>query len=203
MRRADLSPTPGNRRNASISAASLYLDTAETAVDLDDNPEAMADYSKSIDLWQRIIDQFPNYRQLPSTLFLLAYYGRTKDERKSLQLFLSLVCANKYKWTDTPPPVPTREQAIAASDRKQLSDKYADCKAMDGAEPDLQQHAWVRGIADYHFTVPGELDEGIAAYRKVVDVDKESPLYAEALYKLAWSFYKRDFLLDAIKRFDR
>ncbi|MCE9577099.1 MAG: tetratricopeptide repeat protein [Deltaproteobacteria bacterium] len=188
--------------DAMFRLASLYLDTAEQQVDLDDNPEAMADYSRSLDLWQKILDQFPKYRQLPSTLFLLAYYGRTKDERKSLQLFLSLVCANKYKWTDAPPPVPTREQAIAASDRKQLSDKYADCKAMDGADPDLQQHAWVRGIADYHFTVPGELDEGIAAYRKVVDVDKESPLYAEALYKLAWSFYKRDFLLDAIKRFD-
>ena len=36
----------------------------------------------------------------------------------------------------------------------------------------------------------------------VVGTAKDSPLYAEALYKLAWSYYKRDFLIESIKRFD-
>ena len=175
---------------------------SEDAVDVSSDANAIADYSPSLARWQEIVDKFPHYRQLPSTLYLLAYYGRTKDERKSLQYFLSITCANKYKWSDPPPAVPTREEAIAASDRKQLTNKYADCKPMDGADKDLLEHAWVRGIADYHFTIPGELDEAIAAYRKVVDTDPDSQLYAEALYKLAWSYYKRDFLLDSIKKFD-
>lgn len=65
------------------------------------------------------------------------------------------------------------------------------------------RHAWVRGLADYHFTVPGELDEAISAYNKVVGTAKDSPPYAEALpYKLAWSYYKRDKLIESIQKFD-
>jgi len=64
------------------------------------------------------------------------------------------------------------------------------------------RHAWVRGIADYHFLVPGEIDDAIAAYLKVANGGQDSKLYAEALYKLAWSYYKRDFLKDSIQRFD-
>ena len=45
-----------------------------------------------------ILKEFPNYRQTPSTIYLLAYYGKTKDERRSLQLFLALACANRFKW---------------------------------------------------------------------------------------------------------
>src|SRR5436190_13348167 len=60
----------------------------------------------------------------------------------------------------------------------------------------------VRGIAYYHFTVPGEIDEAIAAYLKVANGANESRLYAEALYKLAWSYYKRDKLPESIAKFD-
>ncbi|HTJ44942.1 MAG TPA: tetratricopeptide repeat protein [Kofleriaceae bacterium] len=188
--------------DAMFRLADLELDIAEDEVDTSSNPDAIADYTPSIDLWQQILDKFPHYRQLPQTLFLAAYYGRTKDERKSMQYFRALVCTNKYKWSDAPPPVPTRQEAIAKADKKTLSDPYDGCVPMDGADKDLQEHSWVRGLADYHFTVPGELDEAISAYNKVVNTDKDSELYAEALYKLAWSYYKRDFLLDSIKRFD-
>ncbi|KAB2897342.1 MAG: tetratricopeptide repeat protein, partial [Kofleriaceae bacterium] len=181
----------------------LYLDVADEAVDTADmTAEVIADYSKSLEYWERILAEFPDYRQMPSVLYLVGHYGKTKDERRSLMLFLALSCANKYKWTDAPPPVPTKDEALARTDRKDLLDPYADCQPWDGADPELVRHAWVRGIADYHFTVPGELDEAISAYNKVVEGAKDSPLYAEALYKLAWSFYKRDFLLDSIKRFD-
>ena len=168
-----------------------------------DSAAIVADYSKSLDLWQQILTKFPNYRQTPSTLYLLAYYGKTKDERRSLQVFLALSCANKYKWDGAPPPVPTRAEAIKRVEAKTLRDPYADCQAYPGAETELVRHAWVRGIADYHFTVPGELDEAIAAYLKVADTGQDSRLFAEALYKLAWSYYKRDLLFDSIKRFDQ
>jgi len=189
--------------DAMYRLADLYLDVADDAIDSADmTAEVIADYSKSIGYWERILKEFPDYRQMPSVLYLLGHYGKTIDERRSLMLFLALACANKVKWTDAPPAVPTKEEALARSDRKERLDPYADCKPWDGADPELVRHAWVRGVADYHFSIPGELDESIAAYLKVVDGGKDSPLYAEALYKLAWAFYKRDFLLESIKRFD-
>lgn len=195
--------------------ADLYLDVADaeleaklaiqdqaTAPPADDAPELIADYGRSLALWEDILKRFPNYRQLPSTLYLLAYYGKTKDERRSLLLFLALSCANKYKYTDAPPVVPTRQEAISRSALKVLRDPYADCKAMPNAETELVRHAWIRGVADHHFSITGELDDAIAAYLKVANGGNESSLYAESLYKLAWSYYRRDYLADSIRRFD-
>lgn len=202
--------------DAMFRLADLYLDEADEEVDRrlaaqdaappDPNaPDAaaiVADYSKSLGLWEQILKEFPNYRQTPSTLYLLAYYGKTKDERRSLQLFLALACANRYKWYDAPPPVPDKKEAIKRVENKTLREVYGDCTPYPGAEDELVRHAWVRGIADYHFTVPGEIDEAIAAYNKVANGGNESKLYAEALYKLAWSYYKRDFLKESIEKFD-
>ncbi|HSD87905.1 MAG TPA: tetratricopeptide repeat protein, partial [Kofleriaceae bacterium] len=202
--------------DAMFRLADLYLDEADEEVDkrlaaqeanptdpnAPDQAAIVADYSKSLNLWESILKQFPSYRQTPSTLYLLAYYGKTKDERRSLQLFLALACANRYKWQDAPPPVPTKEEAIKRVESKTLREVYSDCTPYPGAETELVRHAWVRGIADYHFTVPGEIDDAIAAYNKVAIGGQDSKLYAEALYKLAWSYYKRDFLEESIKRFD-
>lgn len=201
--------------DAMFRLADLYLDEADEEVDrrlaeLDaagpdavvPDAEIVADYSKSLDLWERILKEFPSYRQTPSTLYLLAYYGKTKDERRSLQLFLALACANRYKWYDTPPPAPDKKEAIKRVESKTLREVYGDCTPYPGADTELIRHAWVRGVADYHFTVPGEIDEAIAAYLKVANGGQDSKLYAEALYKLAWSYYKRDFLKESIERFD-
>lgn len=201
--------------DAMFRLADLYLDQADTEVeqklaaqdaaggDTTNQAAIVADYSKSLDLWEKILKQFPSYRQTPSTLYLLAYYGKTKDDRKSLQIFLALACSNHYKWSDPPPAVPTKQEAISRVTSKQLRDPYSDCTAYPGTELELARHAWVRGIADYHFTIPGELDEAIAAYRKVADNGADSKLYAESMYKLAWSYYKRDMLSDSIKEFDK
>ncbi len=202
--------------DAMFRLADIYLTQADDEVDrrlaaLDANPQdpnapdaaaIVADYSKSLALWEDILKRFPNYRQTPSTIYLMAYYGKSKDERRSLQLFLSLACANRYKWFDAPPPAPDKQEAIKRVEQKTLREVYGDCQPYPGAELELVRHAWVRGIADYHFTVPGEIDEAIAAYLKVANGGQESKLYAESLYKLAWSYYKRDFLEDSIKRFD-
>jgi tetratricopeptide (TPR) repeat protein len=203
--------------DAMFRLADLYLDEADEEVDrrlaeadkapLDPNqPDAaaiVADYSKSLQLWETILKEFPNYRQTPSTIYLLAYYGKTKDERRSLQLFLALACANRYKWYDPPPPKPDTKEAIKRVESKTLREVYGDCTPYPNAEVELIRHAWVRGIADYHFAVPGEIDEAIAAYLKVTNGGQDSKLYAEALYKLAWSYYKRDFLKESIDNFDQ
>ena len=200
---ADHPDHPQFTPDAMFRLADLYLDIADEELDLAGaDAEPIADYSKSLALWEKIITQFPDYRQMPSVLYLLAYYGKTKDERRSMVLFLALTCSNHYKWNDPPLAVPTKEEALARIDRPELTDPYADCQPWPGADPELVRHAWVRGLADYHFTVPGELDEAISAYNKVVATGKDSPLYAEALYKLAWSYYKRDRLIESIQKFD-
>lgn len=201
---ADHPDHPQFTPDAMFRLADLYLDVADEALDLltDPSAEPIADYSKSLELWEQIVTKFPDYRQMPSVLYLLAYYGKTKDERRSMVLFLALTCANHYKWNDVPTAAPTKEEALARIDRPELTDPYGDCQAWPDADAELVRHAWVRGLADYHFTVPGELDEAISAYNKVVGTAKDSPLYAEALYKLAWSYYKRDKLIESIQKFD-
>jgi cellulose synthase operon protein C len=194
-----------DQADAEVEAKLAAQEAAPPAPDTADAPDSaalIADYSRSAALWERILTQFPNYRQTPSTLYLLAYYGKAKDERRSLQVFLALACANKYKWNDPATKPPTREEALKRIERKDLRDPYADCTPYPNAETELVRHAWVRGVADYHFTIPGEIDEAIAAYLKVANGGNESKLYAESLYKLAWSYYKRDRLDDSIRRFD-
>jgi len=202
--------------DAMFRLADLYIDLADEEVEAKlaaqeaagpganapDAASITADYGRSTALWEAILTRFPSYRQTPSTLYLLAYYGKAKDERRSLQVFLALACANKFKWNDPATKPPTREEALKRIERKDLRDPYADCTAYPSAELELVRHAWVRGVADYHFTIPGELDEAIAAYLKVANGGNESKLYAESLYKLAWSYYKRDRLNDSIRRFD-
>ncbi|MGE3545551.1 MAG: tetratricopeptide repeat protein [Kofleriaceae bacterium] len=200
--------------DAMFRLADLYIKLADEEVDArlaaqeqsgqppDPNNPIMADYGRSIALWTDILTRFPSYRQTPSTLYLLAYYGKTRDERKSLHVFLALACANQFKWNDPVSKPPTRQEALKRVESKTLRDPYASCQAYPGADLELVRHAWVRGIADYHFAIPGEIDDAIAAYLKVANGGNESKLYAESLYKLAWSYYKRDFLLDSIKRFD-
>ncbi len=193
--------------------ADLYLDQADDEVEARMTaqeqsgaplPEGgiVADYQKSITLWEDILKRFPAYRQTPSTLYLLAYYGKGIDDRRSLTIFLALACANKFKWNDPPTKPPTREEALKRIESKTMRDPYTTCTPYPNADEELIRHAWVRGIADYHFTVPGEIDEAIAAYLKVANGGNESRLYAESLYKLAWSFYKRDKLPESIQRFD-
>ncbi len=201
--------------DALFRLADLYLDVSDEEVEaklaeqekipVDARPDVaaiVADYTKSLTLWEEILKRFPQYRQTPSTLYLLAYYGKQRDERRSLQIFLALACANKYKWNDAPTKLPTREEAIKRVEAKQLRDTYAGCTPYPNSDVELVRHAWVRGIADYQFTVSGELDETIAAYLKVANGGNESKLYAESLYKLAWSYYKRDRLPDSIRNFD-
>jgi len=98
--------------DAMFRLADLYIDVADDEVEAKlaeaeasgtPPPEGgvVADYSRSTALWERILTEFPGYRQTPSTLYLLGYYGKSKDERKSLAVFLALACGNQHKWNDT------------------------------------------------------------------------------------------------------
>ena len=201
----DHSNHPQFTPDAMFRLADLYLDEADRQVESREEAgdlDAIADYSKSLNLWETILKRFPEYRQMAGTLYLLAYYGQTIDERRSLQLFLSLVCANKYSPKNPPPASLSEEYARERYQQRNLHNPYKECTPWKGADAELIRYAWVRGVGDHHFATPGELDEAIAAYN-FVTTNKSAFLYEEALYKLAWSYYRRDFLLEAAERFDQ
>ncbi len=110
---ADHPDHPQFTPDAMFRLADLYLDVADEALDLAAaDAEPIADYARSLELWEQIITRFPDYRQMPSVLYLLAYYGKTKDERRSMVLFLALTCANRFKWNDVPTAAPTNSAPI-------------------------------------------------------------------------------------------
>ncbi len=205
--------------DAMFRLADLYLEQAEydfqvsfdeevdfdVGDDDDDDLLAAADYSKSIGMWDTIVRKFPKYRKKANTLYLLAYYlKQTEQERKALQIFRGLVCANKYNPLDVPEPAPDLAIARAAlgdSNRVAPTDKYEGCVALSDNK-ELLHDAWVRGIGDIHFLTAGELSEAISSYQKVA-TDDQSKFYDEALYKLAWSYYRNDDFLLSIEAFDK
>ncbi len=174
-------------------------------IDDDDVGAASADYSKPIATWEAIATKFPGYRQKASTLYLLAYYlKQTEVERKALQVFRGLVCANKYDPMAEPEPAPDLAAARAALGEPASatpSNKYDGCEAITDNK-ELLHDAWVRGIGDIHFLTAGELGSAIESYKRVAD-DPESRFYDEALYKLAWSYYRNDDFIEGIEAFDK
>jgi tetratricopeptide (TPR) repeat protein len=180
-------------------------EAAEAGLDDDDDALTTADYSKSINMWEAITRDFPKYRQRASAMYLLAYYlKQTEEERRALQVFRGLVCANKYQPLDPPEPPPDLAAARAALGEPAdttVSNKYEGCEALTDNK-ELLHDAWVRGVGDIHFLTAGELTDAIAAYSKVAD-DDQSKFYDEALYKLAWSYYRNDDFLKGIQAFDK
>ncbi len=212
--------------DAMFRLANLYLDRAEfefeDAFDDDDVLAAQAegdpddpegdeggladfqgpDYSPAIDMWRETITRFPDYRQKPGTLYLLGYYlGQVGEERESLAVYRGLVCENHFDPNAEPPdePSPGDVEARMRGDEP-FDDPYAGCQGL-GDDPQLIEEGWVRGVGDVHFNTPGELEEAISAYRRVAE-NRDSEYYDEALYKLAWSYYRNDDFLDGIEAFD-
>lgn len=181
-------------------------DEADPAAEGDGGFTGMrADYSKSLELWTQISTRFPEYRQRAGVLYLLAYYlNEIGETRPALQVARGLVCASKYDPMATPEPAPDKEavrRLLGATDKAPYVDIYADCQPVK-SETELQQDAWARIVGDIHFTTPGELNQAISAYSRVAS-DPESPFYDEALYKLAWSYYRNDDFLEGIEAFDK
>jgi tetratricopeptide (TPR) repeat protein len=190
-------------------AAAAEGDTATASADMSAEVDAEAeefqgpDYTRSLALWRDIIGKFPEYRQRAGTLYLLGYYlNETGRDRESRQAFLGLVCKNKHDPLKAPPPPPTREELRRrmAMDKKSFVDPYADCQALT-EERDLVDEAWVRGVGDSHFNTPGELNEAIVAYKKVAS-NAKSRFYEDALYKLAWTYYRNDEFIKGVDAFD-
>jgi len=202
---AFLQKYPNDKRwtpDAMFRLAELYYEkSAEEFLDADEaykklldspnpptTPPPKVDYTPTITLYKRLLTEFPSYRFLDAAYYLLGFcLGEMGQDAAAKQALLALVCANQYKPLDPPAPVPS------------VDDPYKQCTPVKKDSKFLPE-AWTR-IGEFHFDAPGELKLAIAAFRQVLEF-KDSPYYDRALYKLAWSFYRDNNFLEAVRQFD-
>ncbi|MEO8214053.1 MAG: tetratricopeptide repeat protein, partial [Myxococcales bacterium] len=205
MFEAFLQKYPNDKRwtpDAMFRLAELYYEkSAEDFLEADEDykkaidsptppttPSPKVDYTPTITLYKRLLTEFPNYRYLDATYYLLGFcLGEMGQEPQARQTLLALVCANQYKPLDPPAAVPSGDNP------------YGDCTPVRKDSKFLPE-AWTR-IGEFHFDAPNELRLAIAAFKKVLDF-KDSPYYDRALYKLAWSYYRDNNFPDAVRQFD-
>jgi tetratricopeptide (TPR) repeat protein len=160
-------------------------------------PAPKPDYTNTISLYKRLLTDFPTYRLLDAAYYLLGFcLGEMGQEAEAKQALLALTCSNKYKPLD--PPAKTPANAATASTRGPLVDAYKDCKPIK-KDSKFVPEAWTR-VGEMHFDA-AELPLAISAYSRVLDY-KESAYYDKALYKLAWSYYRDNRFIEAIREFD-
>ncbi|HVZ86422.1 MAG TPA: tetratricopeptide repeat protein [Polyangia bacterium] len=209
---------PNDKRwtpDAMFRLAELYYEkSAEEYLDADEDykkaidgpnppntPPPRVDYTPTINLYRRLLTEFPNYRFLDATYYLLGFcLGEMGEDLQAKQALLALVCSNKYKPLDTPIPTPPAPPPAAGKPAKTDDDEaYRGCVAVRKDSKFIPE-AWTR-IGEFHFDNPNELKLAIAAFRKVLTF-KDSPYYDRALYKLAWSYYRDNRFPEAVREFD-
>ena len=94
-------------------SAEEYLDADEAykkALDTPnppDTPPPRVDYTPTINLYRRLLTEFPSYRFLDAAYYLLGFcLGEMGEEQQAKQALLALVCSNRFKPLDTPVPTP-------------------------------------------------------------------------------------------------
>jgi tetratricopeptide (TPR) repeat protein len=154
-----------------------------------------ADYSPTVSLYRRMLVDFPNYRLLDATYYLLGFcLGEMGQEAEARQALLALVCANQYKPLDPP----AKRKISTGLGKGPPIDYYKDCTPIK-KDSKFVPEAWTR-IGEFHFDA-AELAYAISAYSRVLAF-KDSSYYDKAIYKLAWSYYRDNRFLDAIREFD-
>ena len=176
-------------------------------------------YQQTIDLYRRLIREFPSYRLVDGAYYLLGFcLSEMGETQPGNQAFLSLVCSNRHKpplgdekpAPPEPEPVETKGKgkgkkkplvtATISTKPAFLTTAYNDCTPLRG-QSKFTPESWIR-IGEYHFD-ENQLGSAIAAYRRVLDLGpKDNAYYDEALYKLAWTYYRADRFPEAIKHFD-
>ncbi|MEM7608381.1 MAG: tetratricopeptide repeat protein, partial [Myxococcota bacterium] len=206
-------------------AAQEQIDAGNEDVEL---PE-QADFTPTIELYQRLIDNFPNYRRRDGVLYLIGYclneLGRYAE---ALEAWHNLVCANRF--TYDPQGFAARQaaeaQAMAEADAAAeaddtspaldlvnegeeeepapdlgFQDPYVGCRpVMEDAE--FVTETWFR-VGEYHFDDYGAefaLEKAISAYNQILQFPEDRN-YNLALYKVAWAYYRASRYPEAIQAF--
>jgi tetratricopeptide (TPR) repeat protein len=160
-------------------------------------PSPTPDYEPTVALYRELLTEFPNYRLLDATYYLLGFcLSEMAREPESKQVMLALTCANKYRPLDPPPPEPAAPPSTAG---RTLNDIYSECKPVKEDSKFLPE-AWTR-VGEMHFDM-GELEGAVSAYSRVLAF-QDSSYYDKALYKLAWSYYRDNRFQESIREFDR
>ena len=206
--------------------AQARMDAGEEDVELPETP----DFDPTIELYRRLVEQFPDYRRLDGVYYLIGYclneMGRPEE---ALQAYLNQVCANQYTYDpdhhlegddldgedldgegegedaeDAHPALTLdgdeEEDPLA---EPEFVNPYQDCQPVR-EDAEFVSETWFR-IGEYHFDdygSPHALDLAIAAYNQILD-DPEDRNYNLALYKVAWAYYRASRYPEAIDAFGR
>ena len=158
-------------------------------------PSPKPDYVATVNMYRRLLVEFPNYRLLDATYYLLGFcLGEMGQEPEGKQALLALVCSNRYRPLD--PPAPAAKST--GMNKGPLADTYQDCTPIKKDSKFLAE-TWTR-VGEMHFDA-GELALAISAYSRVLAF-KDSAYYDKAIYKLAWSYYRDNRFPEAIREFD-
>ena len=159
----------------------------------------------SIDLYRRILREFPTYPERGAVLYYLghAYYDGGRLE-SAQQVWRALACANRYAVRDS-----SAEGDDVELQPLEQAPYPSDCRpAAPVGDPDQRRYVaeayWKLG--DHHFDEidarggPYELNRAVSAYDHALRFAK-SPLYGVVLYKRAWALYKQQRYRAAIAGF--
>ncbi|MAQ19897.1 MAG: hypothetical protein CMN30_34470 [Sandaracinus sp.] len=191
-------------------------------VDLPEQP----DFTPTIELYQRLLRQFPDYRRRDGVFYLIGYclneMGRVDE---ALRAWLNLVCANRFTYHPDQFAAEQAEDAAENADADAEADSpdahpaasldaeplvpeggpfvnpYGECEpVMEDAE--FISETWFR-VGEYHFDDYGSehaLDLAIAAYNQILEKPDDRN-YNLALYKVAWAYYRASRYPEAIRHF--
>jgi cellulose synthase operon protein C len=179
--------------------------------------EPTKDFNATIELYRRLVRNFPNYAKVDGVYYLIGYclneMGNTNEARLA---WLNLVCANHYQYTGQEIPndlaeLPEKDDPALAHPALNLlpkkeaptkySDPYADCQPAV-VDSKFFAETWLR-IGEYHFdfdyTQHG-LARSISAYKNVL-TRPDDRNYNLALYKVAWAYYRASRYPEALEHF--
>src|SRR3954468_5329268 len=115
-------------------SAEEYLDADEgykKAIDSPNppsDPPPRVDYTPTINLYRRLLTEFPSYRFLDAAYYLLGFcLGEMGEDQQAKQALLALVCSNRFKPLDTPVATPKPSPRGAGAANSGDEDFYKEC----------------------------------------------------------------------------
>ena len=207
-----------------------YLEASENYIDLlekfdrgelaSEPEEPVKDYSRTIKLFEDLIRKYPDYRLIDGAYYLLGFclaeIGKFKESRVA---WLGLVCSNKFDYESETAPRPVSDEEKMELDRPSSTlpggtpnlseaieeeffvNPYNDCTPIR-EDSKFFAETWLR-VGEYHFDFDYSkygLEKAISAYSKLMSMP-DNKYYDEALYKLAWTYYRADKYPESIKHF--
>lgn len=188
--------------------AQKRVDEIQEALDRGEDPgdqsDADPDLMPVVELYQRLLRQYPDYERVDGVYYLIGYcLNEMARMREALEAWLALVCANEFKYPNPPPePLPGEERpyvprhpALHLNETmprmgRELIDRYKGCEPVR-EDARFVTETWFR-IGEYHFDDYIDLNSlsfAYSAYQQILRWPDDQN-YNLALYKIAWTFYR-------------